>query len=104
MQLIGVDGSTVRATGQVDDGAMRNCISKQRWDAYGHCLSALKQSKTVIGVANNAKIKSMGTWTGPVKVSNTETVSNFEVFDCQGAFDIILGKPWLWDVRAIHDY
>jgi hypothetical protein len=46
----------------------------------------------------------MGTWTGPVKVSNTEAISDFEVFDCQGAFDVILGKPWLWDIHAIHDY
>jgi hypothetical protein len=46
----------------------------------------------------------MGMWTGPVKVSNTEAISDFEVFDCQGAFDVILGKPWLWDICAIHDY
>ncbi|KAJ6615691.1 hypothetical protein B0H10DRAFT_2220174 [Mycena sp. CBHHK59/15] len=28
----------------------------------------------------------------------------FDVFDCRGAFDVILGKPWLHSVRAIHNY
>ena len=26
------------------------------------------------------------------------------MFDSRGAFDIILGKPWLRQVKAIHDY
>ena len=60
IQLIGPDNYSVRATGQVDDGAMRNCISKRRWDQYGHCLSALQPSTTHISVANNAEIKPIG--------------------------------------------
>ena len=31
-------------------------------------------------------------------------MSHFEIFDCKGAFDVILGKPWLREVRAQHDY
>ena len=26
------------------------------------------------------------------------------VFDCKGAFDVILGKPWLREVDAVHYY
>ena len=88
-------GVIVRATGQVDDGAMRNCISKTRWDRYGHCLEPMEPSGTWIKVANDARIKSLGRWTGKVKVGGIEAESSFKVFDCKGAFDVILGKPWL---------
>jgi hypothetical protein len=55
-------------------------------------------------VADNAHIRSRGTWTGTVQVGGTTTRCTFEVFDCNNAFDIILGKPWLKAVKAIHYY
>jgi len=104
IQLQGPKGVIVRATGQVDDGAMRNCMSKTRWEHYGHCLELIEPSSTWIKVANDARIKSLGRWTGNVKVGGIQAESSFEIFDCKNAFDVILGKPWLKKVRAIHDY
>ena len=104
IQLKAKTGTIVRATGQVDDGAMKNCISLKRWEWYGHCLETLSESRTIISVANATEIKSKGTWTGIVQVGMTSALSRFEVFDCKGAFDVILGKPWLKAVRAQHDY
>jgi transposase InsO family protein len=104
IQLKGKTGTIVRATGQIDDGAMKNCISLERWERYGHCLDTLKKSQTIISVANSTEIESKGTWTGIVQVGETGALSHFEVFDCKGAFDVILGKPWLRAVRAQHDY
>ncbi|PPQ91968.1 hypothetical protein CVT25_004441 [Psilocybe cyanescens] len=104
IQLIGGTGTVVRATGQVDNGAMWNCISKDRWIKYSHCLDPLEKSHTIISVANSNRIHSMGRWFGKVQVGSTSALSGFEVFDCQGAFDVILGKPWLRAVRAKHDY
>jgi len=83
---------------------MRNCISLKRWEKYGHCLDTLTISNTVISVANATRIESKGTWTGIVQVGETGALSSFEIFDCKGAFDVILGKPWLKAVRAHHDY
>jgi hypothetical protein len=104
IQLMGKKGSVVRATGQIDDGAMRNCISLDRWEKYGHCLDTLSKSNTIISVANATEIESKGSWTGTVQVGGTGARSRFEIFDCKGAFDVILGKPWLKEVRAHHDY
>jgi transposase InsO family protein len=104
IQLIGKKGTIVRATGQVDDGAMRNCISADRWKRYGHCLDTLSKSDITISVANATEIQSMGRWTGTVQVGGIGALSSFEIFDCKGAFDVILGKPWLKEVRAQHDY
>ena len=64
----------------------------------------MEPSSTWIKVANDARIKSMGRWIGKVTVGGIEAESAFEIFDCKGAFDVILGKPWLRKVRAIHDY
>ena len=60
VQLIGPDNGIVRATGQVDNGAMKNCISKHRWERYGHCLSPLLPSKTRISTANGVEITPLG--------------------------------------------
>jgi hypothetical protein len=104
IQLTGPDGSVVQATGQIDDGAMRNCISKRRWDTYGHCLSTLSPTTTRISVANNAEIIPIGQWFGQITICGIGTHSWFEVFESHGAFDIILGKPWLHQIKATHDY
>lgn len=104
VQLLSPEGYPVRATGQVDDGAMRNCISKRRWEQYGHCLSPLSPSTIRISVANNQQIKPIGRWHGTVRVGNVSASSWFEVFESNGAFDVILGKPWLEQVDAIHRY
>ena len=104
IQLLGPNKYKVRATGQVDDGAMRNCISQKRWELYGHCLSKLSPLNIRIKVANGTKLKPLGRWFRTVQVGNISAESWFEVFDSQGAFDVILGKPWLHQVKAIHNY
>src|SRR6266436_8323340 len=104
VQLSGTHGNVVRATGQVDNGAMRNCISKRRWDAYGHCLSALSPTTTRISIANNVVIIPIGRWFGRITICGIGAYSWFEVFESHRAFDVILGKPWLHQLKAIHDY
>jgi hypothetical protein len=59
-QPTGPDNYVVRATGQIDDGAMRNCISKRRRIQYGHCLSELQPSSTRISIANGVEISPIG--------------------------------------------
>ncbi|KAJ7135941.1 hypothetical protein C8R44DRAFT_869633 [Mycena epipterygia] len=104
VQLLGPNGEVVCATAQVDDGAMKNCISKKRWDAYGHCLTLLAPTATRIRVASGGRVTPMGKWWGEVEVGGVRVQAWFEVFECGGVFDVILGKPWLHAVRGIHDY
>ena len=104
IQLTGTHGSVVRATGQVDNGAMRNCISKRRWDAYGHCLSALSPTTTRISITNNAEIIPIGQWFREITVCGIGAYSWFEIFESHGAFNVILGKPRVHQLKAIHDY
>ncbi|KAJ6610779.1 hypothetical protein B0H10DRAFT_1676987, partial [Mycena sp. CBHHK59/15] len=103
-QLLGPNNTVVRVTAQVDNGATRNCISLAWWKAYGHCLSWLVPSRMRLGVTSGGKIWPYGRWWGSVGVGRVRAAAWFEVFECGGAFDIILGKPWLHSVRVIHNY
>ena len=102
--LMGPGNYSVQATDQVGDRAMRNCISKECWDQYSHCLPALHPSSTHIKVTNSTKLKLLGKWFGTIHVSGVSAASWFEVFDSHRAFDVILGKPWLTQVKATHNY
>ncbi|KAJ7898218.1 hypothetical protein B0H14DRAFT_2232838, partial [Mycena olivaceomarginata] len=97
-------GAIVRLTAQIDDGVMRNCITLARWRQYGHCLSKLVLSKMHLSVASGMKIWPVGHWWGEVTVGGITVMAWFEVFDCGGAFNILLGKPRLHSVRATHNY
>jgi hypothetical protein len=39
-----------------------------------------------------------------VSVGGVSAFASFEIFECGDAFDILLGKPWLHSVRALHNY
>lgn len=104
IQLRGPSQYPVRATAQVDDGAMRNCIGLHIWIAYGHCLGELTPTALRVSVANNKIIQCAGLWSGEVNIGGTISYTHFVVFDCDGAFDVILGKPWLNEVNAMHNY
>jgi hypothetical protein len=83
---------------------MRNCIGLHIWNSYGHCLGTLTPTTLNVSVANNQTIPCMGMWSGEVSIGGTNSRTHFAVFDCKGAFDVILGKPWLREVDAVHYY
>ncbi|KAJ7845863.1 hypothetical protein B0H14DRAFT_2227378, partial [Mycena olivaceomarginata] len=85
----------VRLTAQVDNGALRNCMSLAQWKQYGHLLGRVRPSKTRLSVANGRKFWPYGRWWGEVSVGGVSAFAWFEIFECDGAFDILLGKPWL---------
>ena len=55
-------------------------------------------------IADNQQIASKGTWTGTIDVAGTEMTQSCEVFESNGAFQVILGKLWLHSMQAIHKY
>ena len=57
-----------------------------------------------LSVADNHRIPSEGTWTGVVDVAGAKVMQSFEVFNSNGAFEVILGKLWLKSVQATHHY
>src|SRR6266481_2015634 len=88
----------------IDGSAMKNTMCTSKWHAQKHRLTPLSPSKVTLSVADNRHIPSEGRWTGIVDVAGTEATQSFEVFNSHGAFQIILGKPWLNYVQAVHRY
>jgi len=41
---------------------------------------------------------------GIINIAGTEATQSFQVFNSHDAFQIILGKPWLNYVQAVHRY
>src|SRR6266481_3985763 len=104
IHLRGPNGERVRMQAVIDGGAMKNTMCTSKWHAQKHRLTPLSPSKVTLSVADNRHIPSEGRWTGIVDVAGTKTTQSFEVFNSHGTFQIILGKPWLNYIQAVHRY
>ena len=104
IHLLGPRGERIQVQAVIDRGAMKNTMCATKWQTQRHRLSRLHLSKVTLCVADNRRITSKGTWTGTIDMAGTETTQSCEVFDSNGAFQVILGKPWLCSVQAIHKY
>jgi len=104
VQLLGPNGEKVHLQAVIDGGAMRNILCTSEWRARRHRLAPLTPSQVTLSVADNHHIASEGQWVGVVDIAGAKATQSFEVFDSNGAFQIILGKPWLSYIQAIHKY
>ena len=102
--LSGPGPNSITVKAQVDDGATRNCIGRHIWQQSSPTLGSLATIPLRLSVANNQVIPCDGLWYGEVTIGQVKMTTYFVVFDCQGAFDVILGKPWLVETGAHHDY
>lgn len=101
---IGNPGKTIPLTAIVDDGAMVNVIDTTAWGRWGKKLTRLTSSPLTLHMANNKRISSRGRWTGMVTVEGRTVEQHFEVYETNGSFEILLGKPWLIATNANHTY
>ncbi|KIJ52707.1 hypothetical protein M422DRAFT_81598, partial [Sphaerobolus stellatus SS14] len=102
IKLNGPSGEIVRARAVIDGGAMRNTMCTQKWEQWEHRLGGREDSPIMMQVADNHHIPLAGRWTGRTTVSGVNMDTKFEMFDSNGAFEIILGKLWLQTVKVVH--
>src|SRR6266481_6780859 len=95
VHLQGPEGENIRIKAIIDRGRMKNTMCKRTWNAQQHCLGPLHPSRVTLSVADNHHIPSEGKWASVIEVAGTKTAQTLEVFDSKGAFQVILGKPWL---------
>ena len=55
-------------------------------------------------MADSRLVPSMGVWSGEITVSGVSKEGTFEVFDHNGAWLALFGKPLLKVFKAVHDY
>ena len=83
---------------------MRNMLCTSKWHSWQHRLVPPSPLEVILSIADNRRIPSQGRWTGIVNVAGTEALQSFEIFDSKGAFQAILGKPWLCYVKVVPKY
>ncbi|KAF8685482.1 hypothetical protein RHS04_00782 [Rhizoctonia solani] len=94
----------VKTRGTIDAGSQANVLDAALWAANESNLGPLKPSQTLLRVADGKASQCLGQWSGQVKLAGQTLRSNFEVFDSGGAFEVLLGKPWLTQVKATQSF
>ncbi|KAF8695811.1 hypothetical protein RHS03_07890, partial [Rhizoctonia solani] len=79
----------VKTQGTIDAGLQANVLDAALWAA----------NKT-----DGKASQCLGQWSGQVKLAGQALWSNFEVFDSGRAFKVLLGKPWLTQVKATQSF
>ncbi|KAG8723899.1 hypothetical protein FRC09_001302 [Ceratobasidium sp. 395] len=90
----------MEARGTVDAGSQANVLDVTLWAANQVSLGPLLPSRTLLRVADGKASRCIGKWRGWVEMDGVQIVAEFEVFDSGGAFEVLLGKPWLTSVKA----
>lgn len=66
-----------------------------------HVLGELLESRFWLKVANRKATRCIGGWEGRVWMGIAVLEGRFEVFNSGGAFEVLLGKPWLTQLSAV---
>ncbi|KAF8228766.1 hypothetical protein L208DRAFT_1130319, partial [Tricholoma matsutake] len=103
VKLHGPRGEIVRLNSTFDDGAMMNGVNLQMFQTVKHCLEILRKSNCIMCMADSRLVPSAG-WTGSVTAGDVSHGGTFEVFDSNGAWSVLFGKPLLKQFKAVHDY
>jgi hypothetical protein len=104
VQLQGPKGEIVRIKSTFDDGALVNAIDTNFFKEVEHRLTPLQTSGRILRMADGRLRPSKGAWTGKVTVADVPKTGTFEVFDSNGAWLALFGKPLLEKFKAVHDY
>ena len=104
MELAGPKGENVRFRAVFDDGAMVNAIDEKMFELSKNRLTALEPSQMFLRMADGRLVPSRGIWRGKVTIKGVSVEGGFEVFGSNKAWAVLVGKPLLEKMKAIHDY
>ncbi|KAH7919815.1 hypothetical protein BV22DRAFT_986510, partial [Leucogyrophana mollusca] len=102
--LYGPKGVMSSFHSNVDNGAMINAIDTAVFHKAARRLRSLISSQRVLRMADGTKVKSQGIWKGTVRWGDVCVKTTFEVFPSGGNWSILIGKPLLEQIGAVHDY
>jgi hypothetical protein len=104
IELHGPQGEIVRVKSTFDDGAMVNAIDLRWFEKIKHRLKPLEKSEHILRMADGRLVASEGVWNGEITINSVSHNGNFQVFDSNGAWSALFGKPLLKKFKAVHDY
>jgi len=104
IELHGPQGEIVRVKSTFDDGAMVNAIDRRWFERIKHRLKTLDKSEHILRMADGRLVASEGVWNGKISINNVSHEGTFQVFDSNGAWSALFGKPLLKKFKAVHEY
>ncbi|KAG6824809.1 hypothetical protein H0H92_005736 [Tricholoma furcatifolium] len=87
-----------------DGGAMVGALCSTVFERVKNILRGWAPSAVYLRMANGNTVKSRAQWSGSLQLGSVVVDGVFEVFDSQGGWEFLLGKPLLRAFRAIHDF
>ncbi|KIK79931.1 hypothetical protein PAXRUDRAFT_43412, partial [Paxillus rubicundulus Ve08.2h10] len=102
--LQGPQGEKVQFLAIVDNGAMINAIDTTAYQRIARQLNKLSTSTRTLRMADSSLVPSTGTWAGTSEWGTVQVTTMFEVFPSGGSWRMLIGKPLLEQLTAIHNY
>lgn len=102
--LEGPNGERVRFLAVVDNGAMINALDVEAYNRVKGRLGGLDPSRQVLRMADGSLVAAVGTWSGVLQWGSAKEETTFEVFPSHGSWRMLIGKPLLDQMKAVHDY
>ncbi|KAI3719985.1 hypothetical protein L6452_20892 [Arctium lappa] len=85
----------------VDGGSSANIIFFDAVKAMGIDKSEITRRSTTLVGFNGGATSTMGEITLPVYAKGINRQMKFNVVDCSSAYNVILGRPWIHDMKAV---
>ena len=104
IELAGPKGEIVRFRSVFGDGALVNAIDKTMYQTLKGRLLASTPSNKILCMVDGRQVLSIGLWKGRVSVKGIHWEGTFEVFNSNGAWAMLFGKPLLKTFNAVHEY
>ncbi|KAJ7863202.1 hypothetical protein B0H13DRAFT_1638305, partial [Mycena leptocephala] len=103
VSIITADNSEIHTTALVDGGASRNIMDITFYRGIEEKLGVLWDGADLRS-AGGYRLPTLGAWRGIVDAEGAKTMAHWEIVDLKGAVEMILGRSWLRDLGAVHDY
>ena len=97
-------GGAIQVWANVDDGALANAMSTEKFNTIKHRLGYCKPSTRLLRMADGSVVKPKAVWEGRMEIGGVWVQGSFEVFESGGNWEFLLGKPLLKALHAIHEY
>ncbi|XP_017256291.1 uncharacterized protein LOC108225848 [Daucus carota subsp. sativus] len=85
----------------VDNGSAANIMMKDTLRQMAlEDSDMIKKSTTLVGFSGETK-RTIGEITSPTYVKGLNILTKFLVIDCDSTYNIIMGRPWIHDLKAV---
>lgn len=102
--LLSTDSNPITVNALFDDGAMISAMSTGVYEKLRDRLGGWRASQRQLRMADGSVVPSIARWEGTIILGSWQRRGQFEVFDSNGSWSFLFGKPLLQAFEAIHDY